>query len=367
MKWIIWGTGKWSKYLFHYMEQKNELNNIVMVVDSDNQKWEKIWLDYKIQSPEKIKEVEFDKIIVAVWIWRPIYNMLVNEWKIESYKVDNLFFYQKAALLKYYAEKKNIDYQIELQLKYIKEHQLDIFNDKFVENYIDKDIEVGWDNEKALFYVIHLGKKMYFPKKYNSKRMVADYYCSLLLEQDKESPHRYLSDKFQVKEGDIVLDAGVAEGNFSLEIVERVKKLYLIEMDKEWIEALQYTFEPYMEKVCIVSKFLTNKNDDNCITIDKLIDGGQLDVVKMDVEGSETDALKGGKNTFINNNITAAICSYHKENDYNEISSILKQYNYNVCHTKGYMVFINEKNFVEREKTNVPKFVRGVIYANKEI
>lgn len=39
----------------------------------------------------------------------------------------------------------------------------------------------------------------------------------------------YLDEDFQVEEGDVVLDVGVAEGNFSMEIIERASKIYLFE------------------------------------------------------------------------------------------------------------------------------------------
>lgn len=47
----------------------------------------------------------------------------------------------------------------------------------------------------------------------------------------------------------MIADIGSAEGNFSLSNIENVKKVYLFESDKEWIEALEATFRPWRDKV----------------------------------------------------------------------------------------------------------------------
>lgn len=46
------------------------------------------------------------------------------------------------------------------------------------------------------------------------KEKAETYYRYILLEQDEKSPHRYLTSEFDVSEGDVVVDVGVAEGNF---------------------------------------------------------------------------------------------------------------------------------------------------------
>ena len=127
--------------------------------------------------------------------------------------------------------------------------------------YQHQEVCVEYDSECGMYFVVHNGKKMYFKKSFNSEPMVRDYYRNLISEQDKESPHRYLDGSFKVEVGDVVVDAGVAEGNFALDIVDASSKLYLIETDNEWIEALKKTFQPYNHKIVFIHKYLTSYDD----------------------------------------------------------------------------------------------------------
>ena len=77
-------------------------------------------------------------------------------------------------------------------------------------------------------------------------------YNLLSKEQDVRSAHRYLDGAFTFEKGEILVDAGVAEGNFALDVVEKASKLILFEADREWIEPLQATFAPWKEKIVIV-------------------------------------------------------------------------------------------------------------------
>jgi predicted RNA methylase len=52
---------------------------------------------------------------------------------------------------------------------------------------------------------------------------------------------RYTTSVFNQAD-DVVADLGAAEGNFSLSIINKVKKIYIFEYDKEWVEALKAPF-----------------------------------------------------------------------------------------------------------------------------
>ena len=66
---------------------------------------------------------------------------------------------------------------------------------------------------------------------------------------------------FNLNDSDVLADFGAAEGNFTLAVIDRIKKAYLFEYDPEWIEALRLTFKPWQDKVEIVPKFVSDKND----------------------------------------------------------------------------------------------------------
>jgi len=360
-KWIVWGTGLVGQTIYEFLSEKGCIENVVAVVDSDQNKWGKVWNGFEVHDPEIIYGGAYDKIIIAVGAWRELYREILNKYHISPEKIDNFLFMQRCALLSQYQQENYETEELERQVQYVRTHPLDVFNDDFVDRYTDLSVKVYQDEKSGLPYVLHLGKRMYFPRKFTEVK-VAKYYRQILLEQDEASPHRYQGDGFLVEEGEVVLDAGAAEGNFSLEIVDKVKALYLVESDREWIEALTYTFGPYKDKVHIVQKYLTDHCGEGCITIDELAKEEQFTSIKMDIEGAEINALIGGEKTFCDHSLKAYICSYHRESDFDDIASIMKHYGYNISTTKGYMVFLL---FRDLKQVSLPKFVKGVIRARK--
>lgn len=239
------------------------------------------------------------------------------------------------------------------------------YNQKFTykyENLTEKCLAyVHYDSEAGMHYVDWNGKKMYYPKGH-SKEFVASQMQFVNLEQDKESPHRYLEENFNVCEGDVVIDAGVAEGNFSLDVIEKIKKLYLVECEHEWVEALQKTFEPWKDKVVIIEKMLGAEDDDNHITIDCMVEEDEVNFIKMDVEGAEIDSLKGASGILSkSSNIKCAICAYHKKNAERDIMTILENFGFETTTTQGYMFFKEDiDSWVDGELR------RGIVRAIKQ-
>lgn len=361
-RWIIWGTGLIGCALYDFLNEKCYIDNVIAVVDKEENKWGTNWNGITIQSPDILIDKNFDKLIIAISFWEPIYNLAVNEYKIRPEKVENYKFLQKKALLSFYEYNRKWEKKLKKELEYVKEHPLDTFNNEFVNKYLNVDIEVIWDRDKEMYYVMHLNKKMYFPKAY-TKEKIKKYYRQILIEQDKESPHRYQSDTFAIEKDEIVLDVGVAEGNFSLEIIDKVKRLYLVEADMTWIEALNNTFEPYKDKVRIISKYMSDGLENECITIDELVKEEKFTSIKMDIEGMEIAALNGGRDFFSKDNaVKLFVCSYHRENDYVNIRKMLEKWNYTVDTTEGYMVFLP---YTELKNIELPKFVKGVVRAYK--
>ena len=54
-----------------------------------------------------------------------------------------------------------------------------------------------------------------------------------------------------------------------------------------------------------------------------------------------------------------ALCTYHSNSDFKKYSEILKNYDYKISNSKGYMIFYWDK------KLNYPFLRRGVIRAEK--
>ena len=132
-----------------------------------------------------------------------------------------------------------------------------------------------------------MGKGSILKKRWGEKR-IKRAYSDLLREQDINSPHRYLSESFNPGNDDVVADIGAAEGNFSLSVIEKVKKIYLFEYDQEWIEALRATFAPWAEKVEIINKYVSDYNDESHIRFDTFFEMKKdITFLKIDVDGAE--------------------------------------------------------------------------------
>jgi hypothetical protein len=216
-------------------------------------------------------------------------------------------------------------------------HGITSYPSPFILDYKNRKITVFHDNILKLPFVLHNNKKLYFPASYANNTIVSNY-RNLIAEQDPRSPHCYVESS-EILKGRTLLDIGTAEGIFTLDAIEQISHAYLFECDENWKPALAATFEPWKEKVTVIQKYVSNKTDDICVTIDSVLKDAQINnnlFIKLDVEGVELQALDGAKNTLsTGKNIIMAICTYHKKNDAKEISEHLTTLGYKYEFTDG--------------------------------
>ena len=360
LKIFLWGTGQIAMQV---MNQYNVTDhyNVIGFIDNDKNKQGEKFFGKIIYDPSILTKEKFDKIIILAnkynEIAKQIKEILCGKTAVQ---IDNYKCFYKQSILKRY-ENCN-DEEIKKILNYIREKDLEVFNYDFTDKYKDIKIDVEYDARCSLYYVLHGDKRMYFAKSLDTVEKVEKYYKSILLEQDKESPNRYLSDEFDISEGDVVVDAGVAEGNFSLDIIEKVSKIFMIESDIEWIEALKETFKDYMEKIVIIPRYLTSMEENECTTLDSVIEQ-PVDFIKMDIEGNEWDALLGAEKLINSSqNLKCAICSYHSDFDEILIKDILDKYGMECSATSGYMWF----PFTRRKSYVSTKLCRGIVRGIKK-
>ena len=235
---------------------------------------------------------------------------------------------------------------------------------EYEKKYRRLNVDVRKDTDGFPF-VIADGKKLYFPKTFGVSWAVG-YYRFLIREQDPESPHCYFADEFPPPlpgSNAVLLDIGAAEAFLSLQYIDRIKHAFIFECNDEWIEALHKTFEPYQDKVTIVQKFVSNSNDNNCIRLDDFIRNSheingfnERFLVKMDVEGAESKALKGCMELIRNKHSRFAVCTYHKPNDAKEFDSLFTRMGYNTKFSKNYALYGGGE-------FGTPSFRKGIIRA----
>jgi hypothetical protein len=266
-------------------------------------------------------------------------------------------------IIHYYSSlpKKQVTEEQREVVDYLKQNPVCTFPYTYQNNYHPDNIKVFMDNTLGLHYVFSGEKRLYFKKRW-TEGMIRYAYTVLQIEQDANSPHRYLSNEFSVEDQDVIADIGVAEGNFALSVVEKAKRLYLFEADEEWIEALNATFAPWRDKVHIINKFVSDKNDRKNITLDKFFEGhNKIDFLKIDIEGAETGLLKGSKRILSSQGRSkVALCTYHKQNDETVFAEILEGNGFEVSYTRGYMILVWDKNI------RAPYLRRGLIRAAKK-
>lgn len=331
---FIWGTGFISQQVVEQCDIFNQYD-VLGFIDNNLDKAGTFFYDKEIFLPCILLKNIPDKIVLLTDYYSEIKNQIKRELPDMLNIVENKYYFYKQSIIKRYDTIH--DMEIEHVVNYLKSNDLQVFNYEFVRKYKDLNIKVMFDNNCEMFFTYHEDRKLYFAKSLNTPEKVKKYYIDILIEQDEQSPHRYLKDEFDVKKGGVIVDIGVAEGNFSLQIIDRVSKIYMIESDKEWVDALNKTFEDYKDKVIIIEKFITSTDAGKYATLDSLIDE-PVDFIKMDIEGNEWDALLGAKKVIEKSqDLKCAICCYHSDFDETLIKSVLTSYGLTCSTTQGYM------------------------------
>lgn len=254
---------------------------------------------------------------------------------------------------------KKLSPEIHEGLEYLKSHKYSPFPYFWTLKYDNLFPEVFRDDIHNCFYVMFEGKRMYFPTRFTEKQ-VTWIVRGIYKEQDAQSPHLYLTPEFQVDTNSIVVDAGVAEGNFALSVVEKAKKIFLIECETEWMDALRLTFAPWKEKMIFVEKYMSDIESESTVSFDSLLKpvADEAYFIKMDIEGFEQKALAGMKNLVASGcKIKMDVCTYHHPNDLQEIEPIIYDYGFKWHVTESFMLYF--------QNGEEPSFRKVLIRAEK--
>ncbi len=276
---------------------------------------------------------------------------------IPQSRVRTIYWLLQHKMLKKYED--SHDDVIQETLEYWRTHELSIFNQhtEFYEHTLD---EMCMDNNCGLPYIMFKtveGKerRMYYPQDGGLQAPDGKYYVKdILREQVPTSPHLYIKDNHKINDGDILIDAGVCEGNFALRYIDVCSKVYLCEMDTKWFAPLYFTFRDCWDKVELITKPVGSKTQNGIIALD--------DVINVPADSNiflEVDALHGARKILQNYNLKASVCSYHKKDDLWQIKSVFQKYGYETSTSEGYMIFLDGKNIWDSAD-----FRKGIVYAN---
>ncbi len=342
---ILFGAGRRLKTVVTILNKLQEFI-VTEIWDNDKRLWGNIvsvcGREVAVRAPHYEEAVPV--LILPEHFYEQIRAQLTEQLEIPE---DNIVPWQyclskiKAEIRKRYHD--SADPQIRSVMEYLEFHELNVFFDFAGEGNSEKcpEFPVWREEENGLVCSRWKGKKIYF-KRSMSEQMAVSYLAGIVREQSACSPHCYRQPGFAIMEKDVVADAGAAEGFFSLECIDRAKKIYVIESDPEWVEALQHTFADWKEKVEIVERRLSDRDDGECITLDTLNQYAQTPItfLKMDIEGDEMAALKGGENMLYHNtDLRVIACTYHRGGQSRALSDYLLRHHFTVSFSDGYMFF----------------------------
>ena len=353
---VIWGVGGNARYFLNKKGFYRDFE-IMALTDNNPKVWHKEYRGFKVIEPSELQNMEYDYIIICSLHHLEIRKQLEESLSVECSKIITSFAIDeniKNKVLEKYASVQ--EEEIQGVVKYFKQKGLNVYGSF---ETAKQDFLVYRDQEYHP-YVMFENKRMYFPDTYqfikiDDKEFVDD----ILFEQKEGSPHQYIRETSEIKQDSVIVDGGVCEGNFALRYIDKASKIYLIEADGEWMDALKRTFQPYRDKVVFCQKFLTRYDSASTITLDSLVTEN-IDFLKMDIEGAEIDALLGGRRVLQRSNARCAVCSYHKQNDEENIRFLLESYGYSTQTSKGYIFFAYDENIVDTLDLR-----RGVVYGYK--
>ncbi len=359
MKFLLFGAGEAAAQVMDGIKGLNI--DIVGFVDNDESKYGKEFYGKRIFHPGQILGLEYDYICILVKKFQEVYNQLVYGYHIDASKIVDKFYMLKHIMIEKYQNEEDIDIRETLSY-WKKNNELTFFNQFEFAPAIYQ--EAFWDEESNMPYILYQNRRMYYPRTYrnfivrNGSMYVITY---REMEQHPLSPHRYLTDDICIRENDIVVDAGAREGDFALPYIDIIKKLYLFENDPEWVKALEMTYRDYSDKVAIIPKMLSDVVSDNSTTLAVTVQEDKVHFIKMDIEGSEVEALTSSQELLKNNDIRCAICCYHRKGDRESIENILKANGYECSVSNGYVVFVADPCILREAD-----FRKGVVYAVKK-
>jgi hypothetical protein len=228
----------------------------------------------------------------------------------------------------------------------------------YVSKYENLHFEINFDSEYYPFIVVN-NNEVYFPKGTSAKDLLGSVKTHFI-EQDIESPHRYVA-PYTIMNGHTAVLVGASDGLLALDLMDIFEHIFLIEADENWIIPLKKTFKKHLEKkITIIQAFATDINDGSSKRLDDIFKDYiyPIDFLQADVEGAACVLLKGAKNLLTTFSPKLAIACYHTHEESDEISVILGSLNYKISFSQKFV-------YMWMQRLKVPFLRNAVLYAVK--
>lgn len=275
----------------------NKLNNkfkIKYIIDNDEMKWGKKFNGYIVNSVEKLQDTTSEDIIIIVSIyWDEMIEQLEElNFKGEVYSV------------------------LHLQKRFDKFNDVKILEEKLIEL---KNICADEKSKEILDKIV-----------YKRKNRIKDY------SDIYENNQYFYKEIIEPDENEVFIDGGAYDTWTVCNAIKfednKFKRIYAFEPVKEFFDKIDKT--KFDDRVKFYNYGLWDRNETlhlvenstgsyvfeggnvqiECIALDEFIDE-KVTFIKMDIEGSEQEALKGAKNIILRDRPKLAICLYHKPED----------------------------------------------------
>lgn len=293
----FWGTGEFFQDCY-----KNPGFDFDFVCDNDPSKWGKTFEGKKCLSPDELKQIkEHVVVLVMVGNYAPIQKQL-EEMEIENYNPDDIF--------------------------------CNVFDVKYSSDWFEDNLNKALSTVKIL--KDETSKEIYTEAICNR---IAPHLAQKKFNEIKIPGEYYRHGVFTLGNDEVMVDAGAFDGNSVISFIDTVKgsfeKVYAFELEKNNYDKMLVNLNDYRNKIEFINMGVwshkttlhfsgescgcrideSSTNSVNVISIDDVINGKKVTLIKMDIEGSELPALDGAKNTIVTQKPKLAVSAYHMLSD----------------------------------------------------
>lgn len=319
---ILFGASGMGKRIIKDAKKYNSSWNIIGFSDNNSEKWGTMFEGYPVIPPQEIKKYTLDSTIVLITstypgsIGKQLYDMGIRNY-YSAYWLDD-------SMRDYYIQ--DID---ERHINTL----MDLLSDK---------------QSKEVLHSIVEKRKTGFMDYTDIKTSEEEYFIdSIFTHTDQE----------------VFIDGGGYDGDTIEAFIKwtkgSYKRIYTFEPDTQILDKLKENLYKYDNRVKLFEAGLSDKNSKafmketdgiysgkitqedtgarqiNILSLDSTIKE-PVTFIKMDIEGSELNALEGARNIILNDKPKLAICIYHRLNDLWEIPcwihNLVPEYNLYIRH-----------------------------------